>query len=110
MPWIVGLWPGSITMTDRLAGGTVVREGRGAACARVVVRITLGGEWLAECVGGTVDDAELAAGLSGVLDTTVGLGAGVRAALHPVTDAITHSTPRARAAERRRSRRSIPLP
>ena len=92
-------------MTGRLAGGgSAVREGRGDVCAWVVVRITLGGATLVECAGGMVDDADRAAGLSGVLDTTVGVGAGVWAALHPVTGATAHSTPRARAAERRRSR------
>ena len=108
IPWIAGLWPGSITITGWLAGGVAAREGLGEVCARLVLRDTLDGAWLVGCAGGTVDDADRAGGLSGV-NTTVGVGAGARAALHPVTEAAVHSTPTARAAERSRSRRSIPL-
>src|SRR4029077_5405140 len=91
IPRIAGLWPGSITMRGRLAGGTAVRVGRGDVCAWVVLRITLGRAWPAAWAGGMVDDAERAGESPGVLDRTAGVGgAGVRAALHPVTNAAAH--------------------
>jgi len=92
-------------MTGRLAGGTAARVGRGDVCAWLVFRITLGGAWLAACAGGMVDDAEWAGESPGVLDRTAGVGgAGVRAALHPVTNAAAHITPTAMVAARTRSR------
>ena len=58
-----------------------------------------------KCVGaGMVEDAERDGESPGVLDTTAGVGAGVRAALHPVTDAAAHTTPTAIVAARTRSR------
>ena len=63
-----------------------------------------------ECAGGEmVDDAERAGEFSGVPDATSGVDAGVRAALHPVTDAATHTTPTAMVAARTHSRLSTPL-
>jgi len=59
--------------------------------------------------GGTVDDAEWAGESSRVLDTSAGVGAGVRAALHPVTDPAAHTTPTAMVTARIRSRGSMPL-
>ena len=92
-------------MTGRLAGGTAAREGRGDVCAWLVFRITLGGAWLAACAGGMVDDAEWAGESPGVLDRTARIGGvGVRAALHPVTNAAAHITPTAMVAARTRSR------
>lgn len=51
-----------------------------------------------------VDDVEWAGESSGVLDAAVAVGAGVRAALHPVTDPAAHTAPTAMVAARIRSR------
>ena len=92
-------------MTGRVAGATAVRVGRGDVCAWVVFRLTLGGAWLAACAGGMVDEAERAGESLAVLGRTAEAGgAGVRAALHPVTNAAAHITPTAMVAARTRSR------
>jgi hypothetical protein len=79
--------------------------GRGDVCAWLVFRITLGGAWLAACAGGMVDDAEWAGEFPRVLDRSAEVGgAGVRSALHPVTNAAAHITQTAMEAARTRSR------